>query len=109
MSRLMLDISQVGLAGELGVTFQQVQKYEKGTNRISASRLLQIARILEVPVAFFFEGPYGPEEVIAPDFVSNFLASRDGLALLNAFMSIKGPKLRHCIVHLVEDIAAYSG
>ena len=62
MRRLMVGMSQEKLADGLGITFQQVQKYEKGTNRIGASRLQQISRILQVPVSFFFEGaPHGSE------------------------------------------------
>ena len=60
MRRKMLSMSQTKLADALGLTFQQVQKYEKGTNRIGASRLLQISRVLQVPVSFFFEDPRGP-------------------------------------------------
>jgi transcriptional regulator with XRE-family HTH domain len=55
MRRLMLDMSQTDIADALGLTFQQVQKYEKGSNRISASRLQQLSQILQVPVPFFFE------------------------------------------------------
>lgn len=112
MRRLMLDLSQTELANALGITFQQVQKYEKGTNRISASRLQHIAGFLQVPVPFFFEGQSssakrskltadGPS---LADF-SQFTATSDGLALIKAFMNIKNPKLRRCIVHLVEEAA----
>jgi transcriptional regulator with XRE-family HTH domain len=112
MRRMMLSMSQEKLGGALGLTFQQVQKYEKGTNRIGASRLQQIAHILQVPVAFFFEGaptfhPYGDpaSEAPSPSYVSDFLATSDGLALTKAFMEIKEPKLRRRIVDLVEEIA----
>ena len=88
MRRMMLSMSQEKLGDALGLTFQQVQKYEKGTNRIGASRLQQISHILQVPVAFFFEGvphvpgqPKGSGEAPSPDYVSDFLASSDGLAL----------------------------
>src|SRR3977135_3540967 len=101
MRRMMLSMSQEKLGGALGLTFQQVQKYEKGTNRIGASRLQQISHILQVPVAFFFEGaanvhPHGDvvSEAPAPTYVSDFLATADGLALTKAFMEIKEPKLR---------------
>jgi len=61
MRRMMLSMSQEKLGDALGLTFQQVQKYEKGTNRVGASRLQQIAQILQVPVSFFFEGaPHSP-------------------------------------------------
>jgi transcriptional regulator with XRE-family HTH domain len=109
MRRMMLKMSQEKLGDALGLTFQQVQKYEKGSNRIGASRLQQIAQILQVPVAFFFEG--APSHVApaadAPSsaFVSEYLASAEGLALTKAFMRIKNPKLRRRIVDLVEQIA----
>src|SRR5207248_5224309 len=84
--RRMLTMSQTKLGDALGLTFQQVQKYEKGTNRISASRLQQSAHILQVPVTFFFEGvPHQPGQPKglgeAPAYVFDFLATSDGLAL----------------------------
>ena len=112
MRRMMLSLSQEKLGGALGLTFQQVQKYEKGTNRIGASRLQQISHILQVPVAFFFEGAptappsEGTSEAPSPSYVSEFLATSDGLALTKAFMEIKEPKLRRRIVDLVEEIAS---
>jgi len=112
MRRMMLSMSQEKLGGALGLTFQQVQKYEKGTNRIGASRLQQISHILQVPVAFFFEGapaPHGQTDgamtAPSPTYVSDFLATSDGLALTKAFMRIKEPRLRRRIVDLVEEIA----
>jgi transcriptional regulator with XRE-family HTH domain len=112
MRRMMLSMSQEKLGGALGLTFQQVQKYEKGTNRIGASRLQQISNILQVPVAFFFEGapnlhPHqdGMVDAPSPSYVSDFLATSDGLALTKAFMRIKEPRLRRRIVDLVEEIA----
>src|SRR5438132_1623536 len=83
MRRMMLGMSQTKLADAVGLTFQQIQKYEKGTNRIAASRLQEFSGILQVPVEFFFEGvpnlsalPTGT--VSSPDYVSDFLATRDG-------------------------------
>jgi transcriptional regulator with XRE-family HTH domain len=113
MRRMMLSMSQEKLGDALGLTFQQVQKYEKGTNRIGASRLQQIANILQVPVSFFFEGaPHIPGQVAggmseapSPAYVSDFLATSDGLSLTKAFMRIKNGKLRRRIVDLVEQIA----
>ncbi len=113
MRRMMLSMSQEKLGDALGLTFQQVQKYEKGTNRIGASRLQQIAHILQVPVSFFFEGaPHVPgtpgvgmSEAPSPAYVSDFLATSDGLSLTKAFMRIKNSKLRRRIVDLVEQIA----
>jgi transcriptional regulator with XRE-family HTH domain len=112
MRRLMLDMSQTDLANGLGVTFQQVQKYENGKNRVSASRLQQISQILQVPVPFFFEdGPTlngqhgGSQGAPSPIYVSDFLATSDGLALAKAFMRIKDATLRRKIVLLVKNIA----
>src|SRR5689334_14137146 len=112
MRRMMLAMSQEKLGDALGLTFQQVQKYEKGTNRIGASRLQQISHILQVPVEFFFEGspdlqPSGDGMQDAPSatYVSDFLASSEGLSLTKAFTRIKEPKLRRRIVDLVEEIA----
>ncbi len=112
MRRKMLGMSQEKLGEALKITFQQVQKYEKGTNRIGASRLQQISHILQVPVAFFFEGapsvpgtPQATETAPSPAYVTDFLATSDGLALIKAFMRIKNAKLKRCIVELVEEIA----
>jgi transcriptional regulator with XRE-family HTH domain len=114
MRRMMLSMSQEKLGDALGLTFQQVQKYEKGTNRIGASRLQQISNILQVPVAFFFEGAPdltggrgqgGGKDAPSPAYVADFLATSDGLALTKAFMRIGDVKLRRRIVDLVEQIA----
>ncbi len=114
MRRMMLNMSQEKLGDALDLTFQQVQKYEKGTNRIGASRLQQIADILQVAVEFFFEGaPHagggsraeGFADAPSPAYVADFLASSDGLALTKAFMLITDPKLRRRIVDLIEQIA----
>jgi transcriptional regulator with XRE-family HTH domain len=119
MRRMMLGMSQEKLGDALGLTFQQVQKYEKGTNRIGASRLQQISQILQVPVAFFFEGApviagefdavAGMAEAPSPAYVSDFLATSDGLSLTKAFMRIKDVKLRRRIVDLVQQIAGDEG
>ena len=113
MRRMMLSMSQEKLGDALGLTFQQVQKYEKGSNRIGASRLQQIAGILQVTVSFFFEGApnipgqaTGMSEAPSPAYVSDFLATSDGLALTKAFVEIKDKKLRRRIVDLVEAIAS---
>ncbi len=112
MRRMMLGMSQEKLGDALDLTFQQVQKYEKGTNRIGASRLQQIAHFLQVPVSFFFEGApdvagthRGMGEAPSPAYVADFLATSDGLALTKAFMRIKDAKLRRRIVDLVSQIA----
>jgi transcriptional regulator with XRE-family HTH domain len=111
MRRLMLHMSQTDLADQLGVTFQQVQKYEKGTNRISASRLQAMCHILQVPVPYFFEG--APQiaghsgkgaKASSPAYVSDFLATSDGVKLVRAFTKIGDAKLRRSVVRLVEGI-----
>jgi transcriptional regulator with XRE-family HTH domain len=113
MRRMMISMSQEKLGERLGITFQQVQKYEKGTNRIGASRMHQIANILGVPVAFFYEGAPGSEgdasgfgETGNPAYVSDFLATAEGLALSKAFMKVSDPKVRRRIVDLVEAMVA---
>jgi transcriptional regulator with XRE-family HTH domain len=95
MRRMMQGMTQEKLGQALGVTFQQVQKYEKGTNRIGASRLQHIASIQQVPISL--DEPC--------DYVSGFLATSDGLALTKAYMHIENAKLRRSIVALVKQIA----
>src|SRR5262245_56571422 len=111
MRRLMVGMSQEKLAAALGLTFQQVQKYENGTNRIGASRLQAIAQSLQVPVAFFFDGaPDGGgadhHRDASSSYVNDFLSTSDGLALAKAFQAIKNPTLRRGIVALVEEVSA---
>ena len=107
--RLELGISQGKLGDALGITFQQVQKYEKGTNRISASRLQHVSRILHVAIAYFFEGSPGhlkaKGDAPSSAYVSDFFAATDGLALAKAFTQIKNANVRHHIVKLVNEIA----
>jgi transcriptional regulator with XRE-family HTH domain len=107
--RIVRGFSQTELGKAVGITFQQVQKYEKGTNRVSASRLQQIANILEVTPDFFFDGASakavgksGSKEVAVID---KFISSRDGVALSQAFTRICDVKIRRNIVLLVEQIA----
>ena len=107
---MMLEMSQTKLANALGLTFQQVQKYETGTNRVGASRLQHISQILKVPVQFFFDGvptmqQNSGEEAPLPAYVSDFLATSDGLALAKGFMRINEPGIRRRIVLLVKEIA----
>lgn len=113
MRRMMLGLTQEKLADAIGVTFQQVQKYEKGTNRMGSSRLQQIANALQVPVTFFFEDAPGQPKpdgkALSPAYVSDFLSTSDGLALTKAFMQIKSAKLRRSIVNAVEEIADDDG
>ncbi len=109
MRRMMVSMSQEKLGDALGLTFQQVQKYEKGTNRIGASRLQQISLILKVPVSFFFEGAPGPSsdgfgEAASPSYLTDFLTSPEGFALTKAFMRISNTKLRRRIIELVQEM-----
>jgi transcriptional regulator with XRE-family HTH domain len=111
MRRMMLGMSQTKLGEAVGLTFQQIQKYEKGTNRIGASRLQHISHVLQVPIPFFFEGSPGAAGEDAamptPSYVDDFLATSDGLSLMKYFTRIKEPTLRRSIVHLVEQIATH--
>lgn len=112
LRRSMVGMSQEKLGESLGITFQQVQKYEKGTNRVGASRLQNIAAILNVPVSFFFEDapgdsptaqPGGLEEASANQVV-NFLSSSEGLQLNRAFVKISDSKVRRKIIDLVRSL-----
>jgi transcriptional regulator with XRE-family HTH domain len=107
MRRMALGKTQTELGHALGITFQQVQKYEKGANRISASRLQLIAETLQVKVPFFFEELKGgsPNVSDAPDFVAAFVSSADGLALAKAFVKISDIHVRRAIVALVRATA----
>ncbi len=111
MRRMLLGISQEKLGNALGITFQQVQKYEKGTNRIGASRLQQISKILDVPPSFFFEGTSfsitrGQQQLVDDSaYVVDFLSTAEGLALTRAFARIYNPKVRKRLIELVSEIA----
>jgi transcriptional regulator with XRE-family HTH domain len=109
MRRMMIGMSQSGLGDALGLTFQQVQKYEKGTNRVGASRLQHMSQILQVPVSFFFEGlvPDGASEAGGAEVkaLNDLMASHDGLALARSFMKISNIEVRRQIVALVEALA----
>ena len=107
MQRMVRGVSQTDLGDAVGVTFQQIQKYENGSNRVSASRLQQIADALEVTPEFFFEeetkrGIRGPKDLAVID---DFILSRDGIALSRAFTKITDAKMRRRIVSLVEELA----
>jgi transcriptional regulator with XRE-family HTH domain len=112
MRRLMVGLSQSKLADALDVTFQQVQKYEKGANRIGASRLQHLARVLDVPPSFFFEGApasdtpsMGFNEDPGNSYVVDFLSTAEGLQLNRAFSAIKDARMRKSVLDLVERIA----
>jgi len=115
MRRMLIGLSQEKLGEKLGLTFQQVQKYEKGSNRVSASRLFQMAQILDVPVQFFFEDlPAGLDMPTAGGFaepgeqesITGFLNSSEGLQLNRAFAEIASPEVRRRVVELVKTLAA---
>lgn len=113
--RMLLGMSQEKLGEKLGLTFQQIQKYEKGINRIGASRLFDLSRVLGVPVQFFYEEAPASEssELVMPGFaeqaegysIVEFLRSRDGLELNKAFVRIADAKARQAIVDLVRSLA----
>jgi transcriptional regulator with XRE-family HTH domain len=102
-------MAQQVLGQHVGLTFQQIQKYEKGTNRIGASRLQQIGKALEVPAAYFFEGAPGGWEGDPSSQTSlaalELLATREGKHLIAAFGRITDPKIRHGFVSLIEKVA----
>jgi len=113
LQRQVLGMSQGTLAGALGITFQQIQKYEKGTNRIGASRLQEIANILGVPVSFFFRDgddlPATTTGIGVPKAEANsvmqYLSTADGLKLNQAFVRIKDPQIRKSIITFVESLS----
>lgn len=112
LRRMLVGLSQEKMGEMLGLTFQQVQKYEKGVNRIGAGRLYQIADILSVPISYFYEGFEGLEEkagaandVTATRPVMEFLSSGEGLQLTLAFMRIKDGKVRKRVIDLIKSLA----
>lgn len=112
LRRMLLGMSQEKLGEHLGLTFQQIQKYEKGINRIGASRLFDLSRVLGVPVQFFYEdlpssGAAAPGfgEPPAESYAVEFLGSREGLELNKAFARISDPKVRRSIVEMVRAVA----
>jgi transcriptional regulator with XRE-family HTH domain len=120
LRRMLLGMSQEKLGEHLGLTFQQVQKYEKGVNRIGASRLFDLAKVLGVPVQFFYdEAPTGAQHAGAalpgfaeqPDesYVVEFLGTREGLELNKAFARVTDPKVRRSIVDHVRALAGDEG
>ncbi len=116
LRRMLLGMSQERLAEKLGLTFQQVQKYEKGINRIGASRLYELAQLLNVGVEFFYEDApvadnrlgraMGFAEPAGENYIVDFLNSREGLELNRAFTRITDPKVRRAVIELVRSLAA---
>lgn len=121
MRRLMLNMSQEALSGKLGVTFQQVQKYEKGLNRISASRLFELSQALGVPVGYFYDGldegdalvrlngADGLQDSPAVSPLMEFISSGPGVELNQAFLRIEDDKMRRRLLAMVNDIARVTG
>ena len=113
LRRTMIGMSQEKLSDHLGITFQQVQKYEKGTNRIGASRMQQISAALNVPISFFFEdapggnlaGATGMAETSSTTYVVDFLSSQEGIQLNRHFVRIKNPAVRKMVVDMVRTLA----
>ncbi|MEE9315381.1 MAG: helix-turn-helix domain-containing protein [Rhizobiaceae bacterium] len=117
LRRTMQGMSQEKLGEALGITFQQIQKYEKGSNRIGASRMQQISSALKVPVAFFFEDAPAPAgtvvtgmaEASSTSYVVDFLSSPEGIQLNRAFVRITNPAIRRKIIDMVRTLADETG
>lgn len=113
LRRMLIGMSQERLGELLGLTFQQVQKYEKGVNRIGAGRLYEVAKILGVPIDYFYEGVNGHHATAAHGHnagqtmppIMEFVSSGEGLQLSLAFMRIKDPKVRKRMLDLVKSLA----
>lgn len=111
LRRKIMNMSQESLGGALGVTFQQVQKYERGVNRIGASRLYAVSQVLQVPVGFFFEGLETPGAATGMSdgdqepLMYDFIQSTDGVSLASAFSKIKDPKVRRRVIELIRALS----
>lgn len=114
LRRMMSGLSQEKLGEQMGLTFQQIQKYEKGANRVGASRLFQLAKVLEVPISYFFDDletehvrelQVGFAESKSQDFVLEFLNSREGLELNRAFVKIQDPQVRRRVIDLIRSLS----
>jgi transcriptional regulator with XRE-family HTH domain len=108
LRRTMLGMSQERLAEGLGITFQQVQKYEKGTNRVGASRLQNIASLLSAPISFFFEGSPGPVvegDDAASEAISQIMNSKECFTLARHFMAIEDKKVQQKVLALVKSLS----
>ena len=113
LRRMLVGMSQEKLGEMLGLTFQQVQKYEKGVNRIGAGRLFQVSQILGVPIDYFYEGAVMQGDAVSAGFaeptenppVMEFLSSGEGMQLSLAFMRIKDPKVRKRVLDLVKSLS----
>lgn len=103
--RMALGLSQTNLADAIGLTFQQIQKYEKGTNRIGAGRLYQLAEVLKVDPEFFFGNEIGQKQPVSSDSLTAFLTTSEGIALVNAFRKLPTATLRRRLLALVQELA----
>lgn len=111
LRRVMLGLSQEKLGDGLGITFQQVQKYEKGTNRVGASRLQHISELLDVHISYFFEGvPDASQDraPVAPSALSQFLNSKEGISLAKAFSAIEDSRVRRRVLELVQSLGSHT-
>jgi transcriptional regulator with XRE-family HTH domain len=115
LRRTLLGMSQEKLGDAIGLTFQQVQKYERGANRIGASRLYDLSRVLDVPVSYFFEelGDNSPTsgagEPAADSYQSNPMMKRETLELVRAYLRITDPQIKRRLFELTKALAAYPG
>jgi transcriptional regulator with XRE-family HTH domain len=115
LRRTLLGMSQEKLGDAIGLTFQQVQKYERGANRIGASRLYDLARVLDVPVAYFFEelidgsAASGTGDHATEPFQSNPMMKRETLELVRAYLRISDPQIKRRLFELAKALAAFSG
>lgn len=115
LKRTILGLSQESIAKQIGITFQQVQKYERGVNRMGASRLYDFGRILNIPIAYFFEGygdyaaaeaeGYALAEGAAPGFDHERISNRETLEVMRAYARIKSPALRKRVIELIKAMA----
>jgi transcriptional regulator with XRE-family HTH domain len=108
VQRLARDMSQTDLASQIGITFQQVQKYEKGTNRVGSGRLLRIAEVFGLPIAALFEGAAPSSRRRPKASATDLIAARGPMRLVKAFARIDNRTVRHSIVRLVENFATSS-
>jgi len=114
LRRKTMKMSQEQLGEQLGITFQQVQKYERGTNRVGASRLWNISQVLNVPIAFFYDGLTGgvhgsDDDSTQSPIIYEFINSSDGIALATAVSKIKNRAVRRQILELARSLAEQEG
>ncbi|MGH7034515.1 MAG: helix-turn-helix domain-containing protein [Stellaceae bacterium] len=113
LRRTLLGMSQEKLGDAIGLTFQQVQKYERGANRVGASRLYDLSRVLDVPVSFFFEElgdaspPSGAGEPAAEPYQSNPMMKRETLELVRAYLRISDPQIKRRLFELAKALATF--